>query len=75
MACQEKILRSKNFKQKLRHQVVEAEAVKAEALRAEAEAIKKCRFHILGWHTSLRFRCYKSVIKTSNFETLNDDFV
>ena len=33
--CQE-ILRSKNFKQKLRHQVVEAEA-----LRVEAEAIQK----------------------------------
>ena len=38
--CQ-KILRSKNFKQKLRHQVVEAEAVEAEALRLEAEAIQK----------------------------------
>ena len=35
--CQ-KILRSTNFKQKLRHQVVKAEAVEEEALRVEAEA-------------------------------------
>ena len=38
--CQ-KILRSKNFKQKLRHLAVEGEAVKAEALRVEVEAIQK----------------------------------
>ena len=30
----------KNFKQKLRHQVMKAEAVEAEALRVEAEAIQ-----------------------------------
>ena len=36
-----KFLNPKNFKQKLRHQVVEAEAVEAEALRVEAEAIQK----------------------------------
>ena len=33
------ILRSKNFKQKLRHQV--AEVVEAKALRVEAKAIQK----------------------------------
>ena len=37
----EKILGSKNFKQKLRHQVVEVEVVETEALRVEAEAIQK----------------------------------
>ena len=36
----QKILKSKNFKQKLRHQVV------------EAEAIKNCRFHIPGCNNS-----------------------
>ena len=36
--CQ-KVLRSKNFMQNLRHQVVEAEAV--EALKVEAEAMQK----------------------------------
>ena len=34
-----KIFKIKNFKQKLRHQLVEAEAVKAEALTVEAEAL------------------------------------
>ena len=38
--CQ-KNSRSKNFKKKLRHQVVEAEAVEEEALRVKPEAIQK----------------------------------
>ena len=37
----QKILKSKNIKQKLRHQVVEVEA-----LRVEAGVIKNCRFYI-----------------------------
>ena len=39
--CCRKIIRSKNFKQNVRHQDVEAEAVEEEALRVGVEAIQK----------------------------------
>ena len=46
------IFRSKNFKQKLHHQVVEA--VEAEALRVEAEAIQKLPLP----HPCLKIHCH-----------------